>query len=136
MPKLMHRRTLSARMETSLEDLLSGYLWRAMLKESIKPFQWWADNDLKAMGVSENTTFNTSKWLGFFLTIELSFCEYKCSPNRDQSQCRNKPFHGRACGVAKVFPEQVAMGEIYVSLGKAKMVMWSWQNSSSEKRVG
>lgn len=27
-------------------------------------------------------------------------------------------------------------GEIDVSLGKAKMVMWSWQNSGSENRAG
>lgn len=35
-----------------------------MLEKSIKPFQWSADNDLKATGVTENTTFNKSKWLG------------------------------------------------------------------------
>lgn len=70
-----------------------------------------------------------------FLTIELSFCEYECSPNRDQLQFRNKPFHGRVYGVGKVFPEQVATSEIDISLGKAKMVMWSWQNNSSETRA-
>lgn len=44
-----------------------------------------ADNDLKAIRVSENTTFNTSKWLGISDNI-IVVHEYECSLYRNQLQ--------------------------------------------------
>lgn len=48
-----------------------------------------ADNDLKAITVSENTTSNTSKWLGISDNIIVTH-ECECSLYRNRLQSRNK----------------------------------------------